>query len=111
LIVEDNADARAMLSELLRLEGHEVLAAEDGLRGIEMALLHRPEVVLVDIGLPGVSGYDVARRIRAALGPGVKLAALTGYGQPEDRRRSRAAGFDAHLIKPVQLEDLNGVLG
>ena len=110
LIVEDNTDAREMLHTALALEGHRVLASEDGVRGIEMALLHRPEIVLIDIGLPGVSGYEVAKQIREALGPGVKLVALTGYGQPGDRRHAREAGFDAHLVKPVALDDLNTVL-
>ena len=99
-----------MLHTALALEGHRVLASEDGVRGIEMALLHRPEIVLIDIGLPGVSGYEVAKQIREALGPGVKLVALTGYGQPGDRRHAREAGFDAHLVKPVALDDLNTVL-
>ena len=110
LIVEDNADAREMLSAALTLEGHRVLDSEDGLRGIEMALLHRPEIILIDIGLPGVSGFEVARRIRAALGGQVKLVALTGYGQPSDRREARHAGFDVHLVKPVTPEDLEVVL-
>ena len=110
LIVEDNADAREMLQTALSLEGHRVLACEDGVRGIEVALLHRPEIVLVDIGLPGASGYEVARRIRAALGDRVKLVALTGYGQPGDRQQALAAGFDVHLVKPVGVEDLEPLL-
>lgn len=110
LIVEDNADAREMLQTVLALEGHRVLASEDGVRGIEMALLHRPEIVLIDIGLPGVSGYEVAKRIRTALGDRVRLVALTGYGQPGDRRHAREAGFDVHLVKPVGLEDLDSLL-
>jgi len=110
LVVEDHEDARDMMREALRLEGHEVFVAEDGVRGVEMALLHRPEIALVDLGLPGVSGYDVAARIRTALGTTVTLVALTGYGQPEDRLRSRAAGFDAHLVKPVGVTDLDGLL-
>ncbi len=110
LIVEDNADAREMLQTALSLEGHRVLACEDGARGIEMALLHRPEIVLIDIGLPGVSGYEVALRIRAALGDRVTLVALTGYGQPSDRQQALAAGFDVHLVKPVGVEDLEPLL-
>jgi CheY-like chemotaxis protein len=110
LVIEDNDDAREMLQRVLALEGHRVLASEDGVRGIEMALLHRPEIVLIDIGLPGASGYEVAQRIRTALGGRVKLVALTGYGQPSDRRHSRDAGFDTHLVKPVGLEDLAAVL-
>lgn len=103
-------DAREMLQTALALEGHRVLACEDGVRGIEMALLHRPEIVLIDIGLPGVRGYEVAKRIRAALGQRVKLVALTGYGQPGDRRHAQEAGFDVHLVKPVGLDDLHTVL-
>jgi signal transduction histidine kinase/CheY-like chemotaxis protein len=110
LIIEDHADAREMLREALTIEGHRVLAAEDGPRGIEMALLHRPEVVVIDIGLPGVSGYEVAARLREALGDGIRLVALSGYGQPDDRRRSRQAGFDTHLVKPIAPEDLERVL-
>ena len=110
LIVEDNADAREMLHAVLALEGHRVLASEDGVGGIEMAVLHRPEIVLVDIGLPGMSGYEVARRIREALGQRVTLVALTGYGQPGDRRHAREAGFDAHLVKPVGLDNLQTFL-
>jgi signal transduction histidine kinase/CheY-like chemotaxis protein len=110
LIVEDNTDAREMLHTALALEGHRVLASEDGGRGIELALRHRPEIVLIDIGLPGLSGYEVARRIRTSLGDRVKLVALTGYGQPGDRQHAREAGFDAHLVKPVGLEDLQAVL-
>jgi CheY-like chemotaxis protein len=110
LVVEDHADAREMLCAALRLEGHEVFVAEDGPRGIEVALQRRPDVALIDIGLPGLSGYEVATRIRTALGRRATLVALTGYGQPEDRQRSHAAGFDAHVIKPVSVEDLNTVL-
>ena len=110
LVVEDHDDARDMMREALRLEGHEVFVAEDGARGVEMALLHRPEVALVDLGLPGVSGYEVAAHIRTALGTRVTLVALTGYGQPEDRLRSRTAGFDAHLVKPVGVAELDAVL-
>ena len=75
-----------------------------------MALAHPPDVAVVDIGLPGVSGYEVAARVRTALGSTVRLIALTGYGQAEDRRRSHVAGFDAHLVKPVGVEDLELVL-
>ena len=101
LIVEDNPDARDMLVVSLELEGHRVEAAADGLRGVEMALASRPDVVLVDIGLPGLDGFGVAARVRAALGGDVMLIALTGYGQPDDRERTRRAGFDAHVVKPV----------
>ena len=102
LIVEDNADARDMLSAALRLQGHEVHVAGDGPTAVTAALKLAPDAALVDIGLPGFDGYEVARRIRAATArPPTRLVALTGYGQPEDRRRTRDAGFDDHLVKPV----------
>jgi CheY-like chemotaxis protein len=110
LIVEDNQDGRESLAMLLELVGHRVEVAEDGPRGVEAALAARPEVVLIDIGLPGLDGYGVATRVRAALGGGVLLVALTGHSQPEDRRRAAEAGFDAHLTKPVGLGELQALL-
>ena len=101
LIVEDNADSRDVLRTALELDGHRVDSAADGPEGVELALARRPEIVLIDIGLPGVSGYDVARQIRSALGAGVVLIAVTGYGGAEDRRRALEAGFDTHLVKPI----------
>jgi signal transduction histidine kinase/CheY-like chemotaxis protein len=103
LLVEDNRDVREGLKSLLEEEGHEVWAAGDGVEGVELALIHPPEVALVDIGLPRLDGYAVARSLREAHGPQVLLIALTGYGLPEDRRRAFESGFDAHLIKPVTL--------
>jgi CheY-like chemotaxis protein len=111
LIVEDNADGRESLAMLLGLLGHRVDTAEDGPRGVEAALGLRPEVALIDIGLPGLSGYDVARQVRAALGDAVQLIALTGHSQPEDRQRAVEAGFNSHLVKPVELEALLSLLG
>lgn len=111
LIVEDNEDAREMLRVALELDGHRVETAGNGVRAVEIAVETRPDVALVDIGLPGLNGYDVARQIRAALGPGIRLIALTGYGQAEDRRRARDAGFDAHLVKPLDPETLSRILG
>jgi PAS domain S-box-containing protein len=103
LIVEDNADARDMLLALLTLDRHEVVTAADGPAGVDAALRLRPDVALVDIGLPGLNGYEVARRIRATeSGRAIKLIALTGYGQSEDMRQAREAGFDLHLVKPVE---------
>jgi CheY-like chemotaxis protein len=110
LIVEDGADHRESLAELLRLFGHRVDTAMDGEQGIELALALHPEVALVDIGLPRADGYEVARQIRAALGATVSLVAVTGYGQPDDRARSLAAGFDAHLTKPVALRTVHRLL-
>lgn len=110
-IVEDNADSREMLHSLLRMDGYEVVAARDGIEGVELILQHQPEVALVDIGLPGVDGYEVARRVREALGPQILLIALTGYGREEDRRAVRNAGFDEHLVKPLDPDDLIRILG
>jgi len=106
LVVEDNADGRDVLRALLELLGHDVEVAVDGREGVSKALVFRPDIVLLDIGLPYLDGYQVARRLRAAFGEQIILIAQTGYGQPQDRLRSREAGFDAHLVKPIQLEDL-----
>jgi CheY-like chemotaxis protein len=110
LLIEDNADGRHSLSLLLRMVGHHVTAAADGNRGITAGLENPPEVALVDIGLPDIDGYEVARRLRASIGPNPFLVALTGYSQPEDRERALAAGFDAHLTKPVDLATLQALL-
>ncbi len=112
LIIEDNDDARETLRLLLESLGHQVSDAGDGRDGVALALRTRPDVVLVDLGLPGIDGYQVARSIRASgLGQAVRLIAVTGYGQTEDRERSAEAGFDAHLVKPVSPAALSGVLG
>jgi CheY-like chemotaxis protein len=111
LIVDDNRDAAESLVELLELWGHRVWMAPDGERGIEAARTHRPEVVFLDIGMPGMDGYTVARHLRAE--PATRemvLVALTGYGAEEDRRRSRDAGFDHHLVKPADPEELQRLL-
>src|SRR2546427_653127 len=101
LVIEDNPDAREMLRTTLEVDGHRVEVAEDGPQGVAMALSSRPDVVLVDIGLPGLNGYEVAKQVRALFGRQVRLIAVTGYGRPEDRRRTEEAGFDTHLTKPV----------
>jgi CheY-like chemotaxis protein len=101
LLADDNRDAADMLSTLLRLAGHEVLTAYDGPSALELVLRHRPEVVVLDIGMPGLNGYEVARQVRARAGARQPLlVAATGWGQQEDRRKATAAGFDAHLTKP-----------
>ena len=105
LLIEDNADARDMARLGLELLGRSVSTTSNGETGIEMALANPPDAVIVDIGLPGLDGYEVGRRIRKALGDRVRLVALTGYSQPEDRRRVREAGFDVHLVKPVAPAD------
>jgi CheY-like chemotaxis protein len=111
LIVEDNADSREVLRHLLRLEGHVVEEATDGPSAVEAILRTRPDVALIDIGLPGLDGYEVARRVRARPeGQDVLLVTLTGYGLEADRQRAREAGFDAHLVKPLDPEKLDEVL-
>jgi signal transduction histidine kinase/CheY-like chemotaxis protein len=111
LLVDDNVDAVQSLALLLGQLGHDVRTAHDGAAGLELARQFHPEVVILDIGLPGIDGYEVARRIRSDSGlADVKLVALTGYGQREDRGRALAAGFDHHLIKPADLSTLQGVL-
>jgi len=107
LIVEDNDDAREMLSILLAQDGHEVQVAHDGPSGLQAALTFRPDVGLLDLGLPGFDGYALARSIRAHdEGRQIYLVALSGYGQLEDRLRSEEAGFDNHVVKPVDVDQL-----
>jgi CheY-like chemotaxis protein len=101
--VEDNPDGRETLRALLELYGFRVAVAADGAEGIEMGLALRPWAAVIDIGLPKLDGYEVARRLRAVLGDAIRLAAYTAYGQPEDRRRALEAGFDLHCTKPVDL--------
>jgi signal transduction histidine kinase/ActR/RegA family two-component response regulator len=110
LLVEDNADARLMLALALRRDGHAVHEAADGPAGVEVAAQHRPEIAFIDLDLPGFDGYEVARRLRQAGRPGARLIALSGYGRPEDRRRALAAGFDDHLVKPVDLDRVSAML-
>jgi signal transduction histidine kinase len=111
LVVDDNEDAVESLALLLRLHGHEVRTALDGVVALEVARDFHPEVVLLDIGLPKMDGYQVARRLRAEEElHGVFLAAMTGYGQDEDRRRSQETGFDCHLVKPVDPAALESLL-
>jgi CheY-like chemotaxis protein len=105
LVVEDNDDARDAVRLLLETAGHEVHEASDGRAGLQAALETRPDVALVDLGLPGIDGFELAKRLRAA-GSRIRLVALTGYGQPEDQLRSMEAGFDVHLVKPVDEQRL-----
>ena len=111
LIVEDHDDARQMLRHLLESLGHEVHEAADGISGLDRALGLLPDAVVVDIGLPGLDGYAVARELRKAGRPGTLLIAVTGYGQDGDRQRSAEAGFDAHLTKPIDPRALDVLLG
>jgi two-component system CheB/CheR fusion protein len=111
LVVDDNVDAADSMALLLRLSGHEVVAAYDGPAALEVAETFEPEIVLIDIGLPVMDGYEVARRMRQH--PALKAAlllAITGYGRAQDRREAAVAGFNHHLTKPVSLEELLGVL-
>jgi signal transduction histidine kinase len=111
LVADDNADALESLATVLRLRGHEVYCAPDGARALETATRHMPEVALLDIGMPLLDGYEVARRIRAQnWGKAITLVAVTGWGQEADRRRSQEAGFDTHLVKPLDLEKLSALL-
>jgi chemotaxis methyl-accepting protein methylase/signal transduction histidine kinase/CheY-like chemotaxis protein len=111
LIVEDNSDSREMLAQLLRMDGCNVTVAVDGNQGLESIRREKFDLALVDIGLPGIDGYEVARQVRGSSGRnGVNLVALTGYGRPEDRQAVLEAGFDEHLVKPVKPSELARVL-
>ncbi len=110
LVVEDNEDGREMLAALLRMLGHEVFEASTGAAAIEQAGRYSPAVVIMDIGLPDIDGYEVARRLRRRMGADVRLVALSGYAQPQDRARSSEAGFDDHLVKPVDPATLGEVI-
>jgi CheY-like chemotaxis protein len=111
LVADDNNDALESLATLLQLSGHEVYTAANGAVALESAEQHRPEVALLDIGMPKLDGYEVARRIRAQpWGQRITLVALTGWGQDSDRRRSHDAGFDSHLVKPLDLDKLTELL-
>ena len=110
IIVEDNADSRASLRMALELEGNRVYEAADGPQGLQQIRATQPHVAIVDIGLPGMDGYEVVRAIRSEHGRRVFVIALTGYGMPEDRARAQDAGFDMHLTKPVDLGQLAAVL-
>jgi CheY-like chemotaxis protein len=110
LVVDDNVDAADSLAELVELLGHSAVVAYDGSSALEQARERRPDVVLCDIGLPGMSGYEVARALRAA-GAGMQLVAVSGYAQPEDLRRAADAGFDRHVAKPPTPEIIERLLG
>ncbi len=112
LLIEDNEDGREMMATMLDVYGYPVLQSADGLDGVQQALSRLPKVALVDIGLPGIDGYEVARRLRANPDTqAMRLIALTGYGLAEDQRRVLEAGFDMHLVKPVDIAQLLGALG
>jgi len=111
LVVDDNEDGRKMLRKLCELQGHEVSEAADGLEAVKRALAERPDVAFVDIGLPGIDGYEVARRVRGQLdGHSPLLIALSGYGSPEHRERAHEAGFDEHVVKPIKIANLQRIV-
>ncbi len=111
LIIEDNVDAAETLAQALAIEGHHPRIAHDGRSGIALALELKPDVVLCDLGLPDIDGYEVARALRSNGNlPRTRLVALSGYAQPEDRQRAKSAGFDAHLPKPAPMSELNDIL-
>jgi CheY-like chemotaxis protein len=111
LIVDDNRDGAQSLALMLDLEGHEVRTAADGFEALEIGEEFQPNVVLLDIGMPGIDGYETARRLRTRpWAQSALLCAQTGWGQEDDKRRARSAGFDRHLVKPVDPEELNRIL-
>lgn len=110
LVVDDNRDSAETMSMLLELEGHEVFVAHDGKQAVEVAIAERPALVLLDIGLPFMDGYEACRAMREGRLVGALIVAMTGYGREEDRQRSVDAGFDAHLVKPVDVEDIRQLI-
>jgi len=111
LIVEDNTDAGQSLRDLLELLGHDVDLVQTGHEALALLRRERPDIVFCDLGLPGMSGFEVARAVRSTLSlSGMRLVAVSGYGQPEDRKKTKKAGFDAHLVKPVDVQRVNETL-
>jgi CheY-like chemotaxis protein len=111
LIVDDNFDAASTLEGLMRSLGHVTRVAYHGQQALEIAQDFKPQVVLLDIGLPDISGYEVARRLRTIVSAPMKIVAVTGWGTETDRNRSAEAGFDLHLVKPVDESELMRLLG
>lgn len=109
-MVEDDDDSRQSLGALLQVWGHETVLAESGSEAMEMADVQPLSIALIDIGLPDVDGYELARRLRSLESPPTHMVALTGYDSHEDLERSRDAGFDHHLVKPVDLKELRSLL-
>jgi CheY-like chemotaxis protein len=111
LIADDNEDALAMLALLLESEGHEVCTAANGAQALEFAETFQPEIAFLDIGMPNMSGYDVASRMRVRpWGQKISLVALSGWGGKQDVQKALASGFDAHIAKPAGIEDLSALL-
>lgn len=111
LIVEDNADHAQALGLILELKGHNLQIAADGAAAIEMARRIRPDVVLLDLGLPGVDGFEVARRLKREHGDAVRIIAISAYGTENDRRQSLEAGCEVHLMKPADPRFIDSLLG
>ncbi len=111
LVVDDNADAAEMLGEMLALSGYEVRIETDARRTVTAVEAFQPQVTILDLGMPDMSGYEVAELLRSTLSAPPALIALTGYGQPGDRRRTEASGFSAHLVKPVDIRALLDLIG
>lgn len=110
LVVDDNVDAAESAGEILRLLGNEVSVVHDGLAAVSAVEQWRPEVMLLDIGLPGIDGYEVARRVRQSdHGKALMLIALTGWGQDQDKQRTSNSGFDQHWVKPVGIDKLREI--
>jgi len=111
LLVEDNADIRELLADLIESWGYRVQTASAGAAGVDLARRFSPRIALVDIALPDIDGYEVARRVREVFPKEkMRLVAMSGFGQPEDQARALRAGFDLHLVKPVEAEDLRKLL-
>jgi CheY-like chemotaxis protein len=110
LVVDDNQDAAEALAQVLRLSGHQVVTAYNGMCALARVRTCRPHIVLCDLGLPELSGYDFARIVRREQPAPIRLVAISGYAQPEDIRRSIEAGFDAHVAKPAQPADIERLL-
>jgi len=112
LVVDDNVDAGEMLSLLVQSEGHDVVAAHDGAAALRLAASWKPDLVFLDIGMPGMDGYEIAQQLKQDRSvEEIELVALTGYGQANDIERSRRSGFDHHLVKPSNLDSLRPILG
>ena len=111
VLVEDSRDSREMLEQILELGGYQVLSADNGNDGLALIERERPALAIIDIGLPGMNGYELARRVRSDGATSTYLVALTGYGQPIDRLAALAAGFDEHLVKPLHADELARITG
>jgi CheY-like chemotaxis protein len=111
MIVDDNVDCANSLALLVRLWGHDAITAHDGRRAVELARSYRPNMIFLDLSLPGLDGYEVSRQLRQEPSfEGTLLVALTGFGGEQARQRSRLAGFDLHLVKPVEVEVLQNLI-